>query len=48
MSTTILLKRKTRNELRDIGSKGQTYDELINELIKLKRNTVSVPKTIVE
>ena len=48
MNTTIILKRKTRNDLRDIGSKGQTYDQLISELIKLKKNTMSLPKTIVE
>ena len=48
MNTTINKKRKTRNDLRDIGSKGQTYDQLISELIKLKKNTMSLPKTIVE
>jgi hypothetical protein len=44
MNTTILIKRKTRNELRDIGSKGQTYDQLITELIRLKKNAANLPK----
>lgn len=30
---TILLETKTRNELRALGRKGQTYDQLILELI---------------
>jgi hypothetical protein len=35
--TTILLETSTREELRRIGRKDQTYDDLINELIELKR-----------
>lgn len=31
--STILIKNKTRDLLKQIGRKGQTYDELINELI---------------
>jgi hypothetical protein len=38
MTTTIIVKTKTRNELKQIGLKGQTYDQVINELIRLKRN----------
>jgi hypothetical protein len=37
---TILVETTTREKLRQIGRKNQTYDELINELIiKTKRNT---------
>jgi hypothetical protein len=35
--TTILLETSTREELRRIGRKDQTYDDLINEMIELKR-----------
>ena len=38
MTTTIIVKTKTRNELKQIGLKGQTYGQVINELIRLKRN----------
>ena len=41
-------KTKTRNELKYIGLKGQTYDQLISELIKLKKDVVSVPKPVIE
>lgn len=39
--TSIILKTTTRDELRRIGRKEQTYDQLIKELIKLKRTTHS-------
>ena len=31
--TTIVVERKTREELRKRGTKGQTYDKVINELL---------------
>ncbi len=34
MRTSILIETNTRNELRRIGRKEQTYDDIINELIK--------------
>jgi hypothetical protein len=34
--TTILVERKTRKSLKQIGIKGQTYDEIINKLIETK------------
>ena len=34
--TTILVENTTREKLRQIGRKNQTYDELIAELIKTK------------
>jgi hypothetical protein len=36
--TTIVVESKTRDLLKEMGSKGQTYDQLIKELIKTKRN----------
>ncbi|HEY7569801.1 MAG TPA: hypothetical protein VH796_00405 [Nitrososphaeraceae archaeon] len=35
---TILLETKTRDELKALGRKGQTYDQLIVELIKEHRH----------
>ena len=32
--TTIILDKDTRDDLKKIGQKGQTYDDLIQELIK--------------
>ena len=46
VNTTILIKRRTRNELRDIGSKGQTYDQLIAELVKLKKNSANLQRPL--
>jgi hypothetical protein len=34
--TTILVERQTREELRKRGIKGQTYDQVISELLKTK------------
>jgi hypothetical protein len=39
--TSIIVKKTTREHLRDIGKKHQTYDELINELIKLKEMPIA-------
>lgn len=36
--TSIIVEDSTRNELRKIGRKEQTYDQVINELIKIKQN----------
>ena len=33
-TTQIPCKKKTRAKLRRIGEKGQTYDDILNELIK--------------
>lgn len=32
--STIIIGKSTRTKLRDIGKKEQTYDDIINELIK--------------
>jgi hypothetical protein len=36
--TSIIVTGSTRDELRRIGRKEQTYDQVINELIKTKQN----------
>ena len=36
--STIAISRNTRDILKELGHKGQTYDQLINELIKAKRS----------
>jgi hypothetical protein len=36
--STILVKNGTRERLKRIGYKGQSYDELINRLLDLKSN----------
>ena len=35
--TSIIVENRTRNELRRIGRKEQTYDQLIKELIEIKQ-----------
>ena len=32
-STTLAIKKTTRDRLRELGTKGETWDELINRLI---------------
>lgn len=34
-NTTIQLSTKTRNELKVLGTKGETYDEIVKRLIKV-------------
>ncbi len=36
--TCIIVEHSTRNELRRIGRKEQTYDQVIRELIEIKQN----------
>ena len=36
--TSIIVENSTRNELRKIGRKEQTYDQLLKELIEIKQN----------
>jgi hypothetical protein len=38
IQSTIAISRSTRDTLKELGRKGQTYDQLINELIRLKEN----------
>jgi len=36
--TTIQLYKTTRDKLKNLGSKGESYDTIIQRLIKLKEN----------
>jgi predicted metal-dependent hydrolase len=36
MSSTIFIKTRTRERLKHLGIKGQTYDDLINQLIDIQ------------
>ena len=36
MSSTIFIRTTTRERLKHLGIKGQTYDDLINQLIDIK------------
>ncbi|MGB6531258.1 MAG: hypothetical protein WBF33_24385 [Candidatus Nitrosopolaris sp.] len=38
MKTTVIIDSKTRNVLKQIGTKGQTYDQIITELLALRTN----------
>jgi TnpA family transposase len=38
VKSTILVQNRTRERLKHIGEKGQTYDDLINQLIDMKVN----------
>lgn len=38
--STIAISRNTRDMLKELGHKGQTYDQLINELIKAKTSII--------
>ena len=33
-TTTIRIKRSTKQKLNEVGQKGMTYDDIINELLK--------------
>ncbi len=39
MRASIILKSRTRDELRRIGRKEQTYDDIINELLKKSKES---------
>lgn len=43
--TTILIETKTRQQLKEIGRKGQTYDEVLRELIAKKNNIQHLPES---
>ena len=36
-ATTIQLSRATRDQLKELGKKGETYDEIIKRLLKLAK-----------
>jgi predicted CopG family antitoxin len=35
--STILVRDETRERLKEMGKKGQSYDELINQLLEFKK-----------
>lgn len=39
--TTILIEKNTRESLKSIGSKAESYDSIINSLLKLKNQTTT-------
>ena len=41
MEYTIKLKLETKNRLKALGQKDQTYDEIVNELLDTKDNGVA-------
>jgi hypothetical protein len=43
--SSISLSRATRDMLKELGRKGETYDDLIRELVKLKRKTENKGKS---
>ena len=43
MRTTIILKTNTRDQLRKFGRKEQTYDDIVNELLKKAKESLNVP-----
>lgn len=44
---TIFIDKETRSRLQNLGSKNQTYDDIINELIDIsKRRSVNSAKSI--
>ena len=48
MKTTILVEKTTRDILRQLGSKGQSYDNLINWLIRVKTRQMLDRKSLLE
>lgn len=38
MSTTIALSPETRNQLKEFGDKGETYDQIVGRLLKSARD----------
>ncbi len=42
MRSSILIKKNTRDELRRVGRKEQTYDDIVNELLKKAKESSNV------
>ncbi len=40
LDTTVALRRETQQLLKDIGRKGETYDDIINRLYRLARKQI--------
>ncbi|MCL4349966.1 MAG: hypothetical protein M1414_06795 [Candidatus Thermoplasmatota archaeon] len=39
-STTIQISKETREKLKEVGHKGQTYDEIIENLLEISRKAM--------
>ena len=39
--TTILVEKSTRDNLKALGKKGDSYDDLISELLRLRSGTLN-------
>lgn len=37
-TTTIRISKETRNRLKDFGKKGESYDDILFDLLDLKKN----------
>ena len=48
MKTTILVEKTTRDVLKQLGTKGQSYDNLINWLIRVKTRQMLDRKSLLE
>ncbi|WP_415311981.1 hypothetical protein [Candidatus Nitrosocosmicus sp. FF01] len=42
--TTIIIQNKTRDLLRRVGRKQQTYDDIINELLEKSKNSIETDR----
>ncbi|MHB1470914.1 MAG: DUF7557 family protein [Thermoplasmataceae archaeon] len=40
VQTTIQVSKETREKLKNIGSKGQTYDEIIEKLLEIRQKVM--------
>ncbi len=49
VKTIILIENKTREILKTVGRKDQTYDDIINELLRIrKKNTIQFDNNYVK
>ena len=46
---TILIEKETRTKLRSVGHKGQTYNDIINDLLKrIEKRSTDSDKSVVQ
>lgn len=48
INCTILIRKGTRKKLKGLGRKAQTYDDLINELIERRQNSLNRRRRFLE
>lgn len=46
VKSTILVENKTRESLKTIGRKEQTYDDIINELLNIRKKKIYSKSTL--